>query len=159
MTASDLALKMGRFVIWVEAAIADLSACSPHDLDLLAGILQGQNHSETEAGEGFLNFERESFLHIHAQYEQHDDVVIRGSRGGLIALRDALSLAIGSAGSEAQAVTNDGEGFTVKIERVNLSTSLGRLPYIAQKVWDLVRAESKLRQQWLSRPRNKKLGP
>jgi hypothetical protein len=59
-------------------------------------------------------------LHLYAQAQWHDDAYLVGNRGGLTALRDALTrLLDGSASKETVlAYTNDGEGYDLTVHLV-----------------------------------------
>jgi hypothetical protein len=74
----------------------------------------------------------EPWLHIYAQYTNHAPATIRGTKEGLIALRDALTVAIEAGKSEGTAYTADGEGYPIEVQRVNVINFLGRLPYTAE---------------------------
>ena len=59
-------------------------------------------------------------LHIYGQKIWHDDVVILGDRLALETLRDAIDEAITTlAGRAEDVMVNDGEGFTVIINRID----------------------------------------
>ena len=52
-------------------------------------------------------------LHVIAQYDQHDDAHIIGTRVGLLRLRNAIDFALieMNATKKASVITNDGEGY------------------------------------------------
>jgi hypothetical protein len=77
------------------------------------------------------DLQTEPWLHIYAQYTNHAPATIRGTKEGLIALRDALTAAIDNGKGEGTAYTSDGEGYPIEVQRVNVLNFLGRLPYTA----------------------------
>lgn len=54
-------------------------------------------------------------LHIHAQKAHHDDAFIVGSREGLLAMREAIDLALDDCTAAAEVSVGDGEGYHVLI--------------------------------------------
>ncbi len=81
------------------------------------------------------------WLHIRPQNWNHDSAEIVGTRAGLSALRDAISVALEVGESEASAIANDGEGYGVRIRRSRTVAGLGR-PYYARDVAsELARSE------------------
>lgn len=52
-------------------------------------------------------------LHIHAQGAHHDDAFIVGTRGGLLALREAIDLALTVRTGASEVSVGDGEGYCV----------------------------------------------
>jgi hypothetical protein len=77
------------------------------------------------------DLQTEPWLHIYAQYTNHAPATIRGTKEGLIALRDALTVAIDNGKGEGTAYASDGEGYPIEVQRVNVLNLLGRLPYTA----------------------------
>lgn len=62
----------------------------------------------------------DGILHIYGQKFWHDDVVILGDRLALETLRDAIDEAINNlAGRAEDVMVNDGEGFTVIVNRID----------------------------------------
>ena len=102
------------------------------------------------------NFDEESWIHIYAQFMWHGEATIRGSLGGLVALRDALNVAIERGAAEAKASTGDGEGYGIEIQRVNLHSSLGSVPYLQDLVWKMAAQEMKEDAEWRRKPRARK---
>lgn len=69
-------------------------------------------------------------MHIYAQVDPHDSVIIRGNRRALEDLRDALNRVLeGEQESESTATTADGEGYPIKIHCTDLVSGLGPVPY------------------------------
>lgn len=98
------------------------------------------------------SFEDIDCLHIYGQFVPHDRATIRGNRGGLRALRDALTEALeGASTASAQVMVNDGEGYEVLIEPVNLTSLCGRGPYIEELARDLMGQEREWLQKWARR--------
>ena len=79
------------------------------------------------------------WLHIYAQYAYHDPVRILGTREALVALRDGINRALEheNGEAEAEAITNDGEGYGVEIKCVpRRAVHDARLPYTADYAFD-----------------------
>jgi len=78
-------------------------------------------------------------LHIHAQYQQHEEVRIIGTREALEALQKALNQLISSGKSEKDVKVefecHDGESYDLFIQ---MKPDLGddSLPYASGKKWD-----------------------
>lgn len=72
-----------------------------------------------------------NILHIYSQEIWHDSAHIVGTKDALIALRDAIDLALKENKSMFESFTNDGEGFPVIINLLDEKT-LAKLsvPYI-----------------------------
>lgn len=77
------------------------------------------------------DLQTEPWLHIYAQYTNHAPATIRGTKEGLIALRDALTAAIETGQGQGEGFASDGEGYPIEVQRVNVLNLLGRLPYTA----------------------------
>ncbi|MBS0959817.1 hypothetical protein [Acetobacter thailandicus] len=60
-------------------------------------------------------------LHVIAQYDQHDDAHIIGTRAGLLRLRDAIDSALSEVNvtKKASVITNDGEGYVALIRCIS----------------------------------------
>lgn len=98
------------------------------------------------------SFEDITCLHIYGQFTPHDRATIRGNRAGLVALRDALDAALGKQPTaSAHVMVNDGEGYQVLVERVNLTSMCGRGPYIEELARDLMGREREGLQRWAER--------
>lgn len=98
------------------------------------------------------SFEDITCLHIYGQFTPHDRATIRGNRAGLVALRDALDAALGKQPTaSADVMVNDGEGYQVLVERVNLTSMCGRGPYIEELARDLMGREREWLRQWVER--------
>lgn len=52
-------------------------------------------------------------LHIHSQEAHHDDAFVVGTREGLLALREAVDLALAARTGAAEVSAADGEGYFV----------------------------------------------
>lgn len=75
-------------------------------------------------------------LHIHAQYQQHEEARIIGTREALEALQKAINQLISSGKSEKEVVLemqcHDGEGYELVLQmKPNLEDD--NLPYVS---WD-----------------------
>ena len=100
-------------------------------------------------------FEDEPCVHIYGQWDNHGEAVIRRNNAGLVALRNALDAAITARDSQASVMTNDGEGYGVKVERVNLASSCGTVPYIRHLAWEMAARDKKMENDWKKkRPTN-----
>lgn len=73
------------------------------------------------------------YLHIYAQAFWHEEAVIVGNRDALLALADAINVAVlsGDSGTESmEAFTADGEGYTVRVRLMDYDGMRKlRLPY------------------------------
>ena len=72
------------------------------------------------------------WLHLRGQFSYHGEALISGTRAGLTALRDALTLAIEQRDAEAEVFASDGEGYAVTIRRCARIRDMGEPPYIDQ---------------------------
>lgn len=71
-------------------------------------------------------------LHVHAQYQWHDDAFIVGDREALTQLRAAIDAALAAEDGLGRATTftGDGEGFTAHVVRIDAQRmERMRLPY------------------------------
>jgi len=78
-------------------------------------------------------------LHIHAQYQQHEEARITGTREALEALQKAINQLISSGKSEKEVVVemqcHDGEAYELVLQmKSNLEDD--SLPYVSWKNWD-----------------------
>lgn len=71
-----------------------------------------------------------TWLHVYGQWFFHSEARIRGTKEGLTALRDALTLAIEKGQAEADVLAADGEGYSVLVQRVNTHAALGEPEYL-----------------------------
>lgn len=98
------------------------------------------------------SFEEIACLHIYGQFAPHDQATIRGNRAGLRALRDALTTALEQRRiTSAEVMVNDGEGYRVSVEHVNLTSLCGRGPYIEELARDLMGQEREWLRRWAER--------
>lgn len=61
------------------------------------------------------------WLQVYAQYAEHGEARILGTKNGLLALRDAIDRAIADKNGEAEAeaiVAADGEGYAIEVRRL-----------------------------------------
>jgi hypothetical protein len=78
-------------------------------------------------------FKRHPWLHIHGQYLWHDEVIIRGNKPALEALRDAITRALETGAGSAEAYVADGEGYEIQVELKSYDElTQDRLPYTAE---------------------------
>ncbi len=82
-----------------------------------------------------------AWLHVYAQPVQHEPAEIRGTREALTAMRDAIDAALAGGVGTASAFASDGEGFAVNVQRVEVLSLLGPLPY-TDEGWPRVRHEA-----------------
>ena len=94
------------------------------------------------------DFESSPCVHIFGQWGNHCEAVIRGNKAGLLSLKNALEAAIATRSGSANVMTNDGEGYEVKIERVNLSSSCGSTPYIQSLALKLASQDLANERKW-----------
>lgn len=93
----------------------------------------------------------EPYVHIYAQHWEHSPATIRGNREGLLELKRAIEVALEKGGGKANLFTSDGEGYGVYVERVNLISSLGKLPYVQDLIWESVKFEQNLMKKYHKR--------
>ena len=96
-------------------------------------------------------FERAACVHIYGQWDNHCEAIIRGNAAGLAALRNAIDAAIKGGKAEAKIMTNDGEGYGVRIERVGLASSCGKVPYVQHLAWELAAKDREAENSWKKR--------
>lgn len=79
----------------------------------------------------------EAYLHIYSQQRWHDDAYIVGNTEGLIALRDAITRALGEERKGGlSAFVNDGEGFygaVVRVDDKSEKFDLLAVPYVGEE--------------------------
>ena len=56
-----------------------------------------------------------SLLHVHAQWEWHEPAFILGNKTGLLALRNAIDVAIQQGSGRALTMTRDGEEYVIYV--------------------------------------------
>lgn len=78
-------------------------------------------------------------LHIHAQYQQHEEARICGTREALESLQKAINQLISSGKSEKEVVVemqcHDGEGYELFLQ-MKSDLEDDSLPYVSCKKWD-----------------------
>jgi len=82
------------------------------------------------------------WVNIYAQYIYHSPATIRGTRNGLVALRDALTKAIDEGEATAVVFASDGEGYGIKCRRVNVLRQLGEPEYRYQDEFKAAQREA-----------------
>lgn len=82
-----------------------------------------------------------AWLHIKSQSRWHGSVIIRGTKAGLVALRDGLNAALDVGTSEASAFASDGEGYGIDIARCRTVSALGKPFYIDEAARDIASYE------------------
>jgi hypothetical protein len=84
-----------------------------------------------------------AWLHVYGQYSWHSEATIRGTKEGLVALRDALTEAIDYSGrGSASVMASDGEGYRVQVERVNTHATLGSPEYLFELEYQMGKREA-----------------
>ena len=81
------------------------------------------------------------WLHIRGQFSYHGEAYVVGSKAGLIALRDALNVAIEQGEGEATVYANDGEGYGVTVRRTSRVRDMGNPPYIDELAREMANFE------------------
>ena len=78
--------------------------------------------------------EKEDFglgwMHVLPQHYPHSHAVIRGNRKALEALRQAIDDALANKVAVANVFANDGEGYAIMVEEVNVLDALGAPFYL-----------------------------
>jgi hypothetical protein len=83
-------------------------------------------------------YESQNWLHVYPQYCHHGELRMVGNAPAFLALAAALTKAAAEGKAQTGAITRDGEGYGILIERTN-TTGLGytALPYTADWCRDL----------------------
>lgn len=84
---------------------------------------------------------RFNWLHVYGQFCWHSEATIRGTRDGLIALRDAIDAAIETGSGSAEVIASDGEGYSVDVIRSSTVRGIGRPEYIMEREHELGKQE------------------
>ena len=82
---------------------------------------------------------KNSIVHIYGQHSWHTNAIILGNRKGIMALRNAINIALDKTeGRGAQRVyINDGEGYNIEIQIVeNKEIDKIHVPYTADYAQD-----------------------
>jgi hypothetical protein len=93
-------------------------------------------------------FEALPWLHIYGQYTYHGEAVIRGTKEGLTALRDAIDAALKRRPRDAHVFASDGEGYPVSVMMVNTQHTLGTPEYIFEAEYALSKAKAERDRQF-----------
>lgn len=70
------------------------------------------------------------WIHVYGQYMYHSEAVIRGTAPALTALRDAIDSALKGGEAEANVFATDGEGYEIKVQKVNTCALVGEPEYL-----------------------------
>lgn len=82
------------------------------------------------------------WLHVYGQYSYHSEARIRGTREGLIRLRDGINAALKSGESQATVIASDGEGYVVDVVCVSTHAHLGSPEYVFEQHGRLMAEEA-----------------
>lgn len=88
---------------------------------------------------------KDNWLHVYGQFCWHSEAYIRGTREGLVVLRDALNTAIETGSGSAEVFASDGEGYSVDVIRSSTVHGIGRPEYIMEREYEL--GQQELRRQ------------
>jgi len=81
------------------------------------------------------------WLHIRSQSTYHFEANIRGTRAGLLALRDAIDQALAKQVGTAPVFASDGEGYHVSVQRSRTVSGIGRPTYLDEEARELLEHE------------------
>lgn len=85
----------------------------------------------------------DNFLHVYGQFIWHGDAVIRGTRGALGRLRDAIDTALASGEGRADVMATDGEGYSVVVVVSSTIAGVGQPEYFWLRTTDMALNEAK----------------
>lgn len=84
------------------------------------------------------------WVHITSQFHEHGEAYVTGTREGLVALRDALDVALAKGDATAEVFATDGEGYGIVVRLSGTLSGLGEPVYFETLARNAYHAEVRL---------------